>query len=105
MRPLIAANWITNGLTAQRGEIEAIAASVAKSPLADVLYPRDPDRARSAGVAAKASAAWRAGLLVIIRIGETQSQRNDGNALSVCADQIAGSMPEGVTSSGRAVAY
>jgi len=56
-------------------------------------------------VAAKASAAWRAGLLVIICVGETQSQRNDGNALCVCADQIAGSMPEGVTSSARAVAY
>ncbi len=56
-------------------------------------------------VAAKASAAWRAGLMVIICIGETQSQRNDGNALSVCADQIAGSMPGGVTSYDRAVAY
>jgi triosephosphate isomerase len=56
-------------------------------------------------VAAKASAAWRAGLLVIICIGETQSQRNDGNALSVCANQIAGSMPAGVTSSATAVAY
>jgi triosephosphate isomerase len=56
-------------------------------------------------VAAKATAAWRAGLQVIICIGETQSQRRDGNALSVCADQIAGSMPEGVTSSAIAVAY
>lgn len=56
-------------------------------------------------VAAKASAAWRAGLLVIICIGETQSQRRDGKALSVCSDQIIGSMPEGVTSSEKAVAY
>src|SRR5580658_9268116 len=50
-------------------------------------------------VEAKATAARRAGLLAIICIGETQSQRQDGNALSVCGDQIAGSVPEGMTSS------
>lgn len=44
-------------------------------------------------VAAKAKAAWRAGLLSIICIGETESQRKSGAALSVCADQIAGSVP------------
>ena len=56
-------------------------------------------------VAAKASAAWRAGLHVILCIGETQSQRGDGKALSVCGDQIAGSLPEGATSSATALAY
>ncbi len=47
-------------------------------------------------VAAKASAAKRAGLLAIICIGETQSQRKDDTALSVCADQIAGRVPLGI---------
>ena len=56
-------------------------------------------------VAAKARAAWRAGLLAIICIGETESQRKDGNALSVCADQIAGSVPDGVALAANAVAY
>lgn len=56
-------------------------------------------------VAAKAKAAGRAGLRVIICVGETQSQRRDGKALSVCSDQIIGSMPEGVTSSSSAIAY
>jgi len=56
-------------------------------------------------VGAKARAALRTGLLAILCIGETQSQRKDGNALSVCADQITGSMPEGAISSGIAVAY
>jgi len=38
VRQLIAGNWKMNGLTAQLGEVEAIAASVtAKPPLADVL--------------------------------------------------------------------
>jgi triosephosphate isomerase len=49
-------------------------------------------------VAAKASAAGRAGLQVIICIGETQSQREQGKALAVCGEQIAGSLPEGLTS-------
>jgi len=56
-------------------------------------------------VAAKARAAWRAGLLTIICIGETESQRKDGKALSVCADQIAGSVPDGVALAANALAY
>jgi triosephosphate isomerase len=56
-------------------------------------------------VAAKARAAVRAELRVIICIGETQVQRKDGSALSVCAAQIAGSIPEGLIASATAVAY
>jgi len=56
-------------------------------------------------VAAKAKAAQRAGLLVIICIGETKSQRLDGKALSVCGDQIAGSVPEGMTAPAIAIGY
>lgn len=56
-------------------------------------------------VAAKAKAARRAGLLAIICIGETDSQRRAGKALSVCGDQIAGSVPEGMTASDTAIGY
>ena len=56
-------------------------------------------------VAAKAKAARRAGLLAMICIGETKSQRLDGKALSVCGEQIAGSVPEGMTSSAIAIGY
>ena len=56
-------------------------------------------------VAAKAKAAWRAGLLAIICIGETDAQRRAGNALTVCTDQIAGSVPEGITAVGNAIGY
>jgi triosephosphate isomerase len=56
-------------------------------------------------VAAKAKAARRAGLLAIICIGETDSQRLNGKALSVCGDQIAGSVPEGMTASALAIGY
>ena len=56
-------------------------------------------------VAAKVKAAWRAGLLAIICIGETESQRQDGKALSVCGDQIAGSVPNGITAITTVIAY
>jgi triosephosphate isomerase len=56
-------------------------------------------------VAAKAKAALRAGLLAIVCIGETKSQRLDGKALSVCGDQIAASIPEGMPSSAIAIGY
>ena len=162
MPPLIAGNWKMNGLAAQLGEIEAIAASVkATRPLADILIctpstliaravqcaagrigiggenchsemagaftgdisaemlkdagacavivghseRRQHHGETDAMVAAKASAARRAGLLAVICIGETKSQRMDGKALSVCGDQIAGSVPDGMTLSANAVAY
>jgi triosephosphate isomerase len=54
---------------------------------------------------AKAKAARRAGLLAIICIGETKSQRLAGKALSVCGEQITGSVPEGMTSSDTAIGY
>lgn len=56
-------------------------------------------------VASKAKAARRAGILAIICIGETKSQRLDGKALSVCGDQIAGSVPDGMTASAVTIGY
>src|SRR5277367_7131096 len=47
-------------------------------------------------VAAKASAARRAGLLAIVCVGETESQQADGEALSICGDQIMASVPLGM---------
>jgi triosephosphate isomerase len=58
-----------------------------------------------AAVAAKARAAWRAGLMAIICIGETEAQRMNGEALDVVARQIAGSVPQGATPANTAIAY
>jgi triosephosphate isomerase len=159
---LIAGNWKMNGLAAQLGEIEAIAASVKTAPAhADVLIclpatliaraaqtaagriaiggedcsveisgaftgdlsaemlidagasafivvhseRRQHHGETDAIVAAKAKAARRARLLAIICIGETKSQRLAGKALSVCGDQIAGSVPEGMHLSDTAIGY
>jgi triosephosphate isomerase len=56
-------------------------------------------------VAAKAKAAWRGGLLTIVCIGETQAQRRAGQALAVCASQIAASVPDGIIAAGNAIGY
>ncbi len=58
-----------------------------------------------AAVADKARAAWRAGLTAIICIGETETQRVDGEAMEVVARQIAGSVPQGATPANTAIAY
>jgi len=46
-------------------------------------------------VRAKAQAAWRAGLLPIVCVGETRPQREAGHALDVVAGQLKGSLPDG----------
>jgi triosephosphate isomerase len=56
-------------------------------------------------VAAKAKAAWRAGLIAIICIGETLAEREGGRANAVCQSQIAGSVPEGATAANTVLAY
>ena len=56
-------------------------------------------------VAAKARAAWRAGLLAIICVGETENERDAGGHFGVCEDQLAGSLPDGATPANTAVAY
>ena len=56
-------------------------------------------------VAAKAEAARRVGLLAIICIGEPDAHRLAGNALTVCGDQIAGSVLKGMMASCIAIGY
>ena len=56
-------------------------------------------------VQSKALAAWRAGLVAIVCIGETQAQRDAGKTLDVCGEQLAGSLPDGATAANVVVAY
>jgi triosephosphate isomerase len=53
----------------------------------------------------KAEAAWRAGLTAIVCIGETQAQRDAGQTLNICGDQLSGSLPDGATAANLVVAY
>ena len=57
-------------------------------------------------VRAKAEAAQAAGLGVILCVGETEAERDSGNAEKVVTDQLAGSLPQGKEAAARlAVAY
>jgi triosephosphate isomerase (TIM) len=58
-----------------------------------------------AQVAAKAKAAWRAGLLAIVCVGETEAEREAGNALEIVTGQLRASVPVGALAATTAVAY
>ena len=58
-----------------------------------------------AKVRAKALAARRAGLLAIVCVGETRTQREGGSALAVVGAQLDGSLPDGMGAEAVVVAY
>ena len=56
-------------------------------------------------VRAKAEAAHRAGMVAIVCVGETRTERRRGKALEVVARQLARSLPKGSRSADTVVAY
>ncbi|MET2826706.1 triose-phosphate isomerase [Mesorhizobium shangrilense] len=58
-----------------------------------------------ATVQAKASAAWRAGLIAIVCIGETKAEREVGATLDILSRQVDGSVPSNATASNTVIAY
>ncbi len=56
-------------------------------------------------VAAKAMAAHAGGLITIICVGETDSERESGKQNDVVAAQLVGSLPSGVTAKNTVIAY
>ncbi|MBA4610339.1 triose-phosphate isomerase [Stappia taiwanensis] len=56
-------------------------------------------------VRAKAEAAWRAGLVAILCVGETEAERKAGTALEVVGKQLAGSVPDRADAERLIVAY
>ena len=58
-----------------------------------------------ADVCAKAQAAWRAGLVAIVCIGETEAERDAGKTLDVLGAQLDGSLPDGTDARATVVAY
>src|SRR3984893_13334827 len=134
IRPLIAGNWKMNGLKASMAEFEAMIAGagsvIAKADLlvcppatllalfAEVLADagasfvivghseRRADHGESdALVRQKAEAAWRAGLVAIVCIGETRAERDADKTLHICGGQLEGSLPDGSTGGNLVVAY
>jgi len=87
-----------------------ISAEMLKDAGASAVIVGHSERRQYAGetnaqVAAKARAAWRAGLLAIICVGESEDDRDAGHALDLVGGQIAHSVPEGATGETTAVAY
>lgn len=66
---------------------------------------RDAHRETDAQVAAKAAAAIRAGLIPIICVGESLSERDSGLTLEVVTRQLAGSVPESARDAQVVIAY
>jgi triosephosphate isomerase len=66
---------------------------------------RSDHKEPSALVAAQARAAWRAGLIAIICVGESDAQRAAGQTEKVLAEQIDGSLPAEATAANCAIAY
>jgi len=58
-----------------------------------------------ADVRAKTLAAWRAGLVAIVCVGETRAEREAGRATAVVAGQLSGSLPDGANDDNLIVAY
>ncbi|MEX2200397.1 MAG: triose-phosphate isomerase [Dongiaceae bacterium] len=56
-------------------------------------------------VAAKARAAHTAGLIAIVCVGETEAERDRGEALTVVGSQLEGSLPEGASAANTVIAY
>jgi triosephosphate isomerase len=114
------ANWFVKGAFALGGQdcharpagahTGDIAAEMLKDAGASYVIVGHSERRhdhgeRDADVAAKAQAAWRAGLTAIICIGESESQRFAGNAHEICERQIDGSVPGQATAANTVVAY
>ncbi len=53
----------------------------------------------------KALAGWRAGLVAIVCVGETEAQRKAGETLAVLSRQIEGSVPESAVPENTVIAY
>ncbi|SFK56005.1 triose-phosphate isomerase [Shimia haliotis] len=56
-------------------------------------------------VRTKAEAAWNAGLVTVVCVGETLSEREADNTLDIIGGQLAGSIPDAATGENLVVAY
>jgi triosephosphate isomerase len=92
---------------AHTGDISAemIADAGGKAVIVGHSERRCDHRETDALVRTKAEAAWRAGLIAVICIGETEAERDAGDTLPVLSDQIARSVPETATPASTVIAY
>ncbi len=87
-----------------------ISAEMLKDAGADYVVVGHSERRRyhhetDEAVAAKARAGWRAGLSVIICVGETEAERNAAKAVEVVASQLRIGLPTAADGACAAIAY
>ncbi|MCQ8782588.1 triose-phosphate isomerase [Mangrovibrevibacter kandeliae] len=56
-------------------------------------------------VARKVAAAWSAGLVAIVCVGETEAEHAAGRTLAVLREELTGSLPSGATGDNTVIAY
>ncbi|GAA6182157.1 triose-phosphate isomerase [Shimia sp. NS0008-38b] len=66
---------------------------------------REDHNERDEDVRIKAKTAWDAGLVTVICVGESLSEREADNTLDIIGGQLAGSIPDGATGENLVVAY
>jgi triosephosphate isomerase len=91
-------------VTAEQGSEDARAAAAFSSRMSRHSH-LDCRAATVSESSLRTGAARRSGLLAIVCVGETESQRADGDALSICGGQIVASVPTGMTEADLAIGY
>lgn len=84
---------------------EQLADAGAKAVIVGHSERRADHHESDALVRAKATAAWRAGLLAIVCVGEQRPEREAGKTLDVVGRQLDGSLPDGATGGKLVIAY
>src|SRR5207249_5378859 len=94
-------------LGAYTGDISAemLADAGASAVIVGHSERRTHHRETDADVRDKALAAWRAGLVAIVCIGETQTERVAGQTIGVVERQLAGSVPARAEPENLVIAY
>ena len=92
---------------AHTGDISAemLADAGARAVIVGHSERRTDHHETDAVVRAKAQAAWRAGLIAIVCVGEQRAEREAGKTLAVVGRQLEGSLPDGATAAKLVVAY
>lgn len=84
---------------------EQLADAGAKAVIVGHSERRADHHESDALVRAKATAAWRAGLIAIVCVGEQRPEREAGKTLDVVGRQLDGSLPDGATGGKLVIAY
>lgn len=98
-------HWLTSG--AHTGDISAemLADAGATYVILGHSERRSDHGETDEVVRGKVQAAWSAGLITIVCVGETEEERDAGGTLNVIGRQLEGSLPDDATAENTVIAY